>query len=241
MTRRRTRRRRLLLSLVSAGLAILAGPVVSAHAGYVHKAVGSTFPVVGTPTGIALDEQSESVYVLTAEGSLEKFNAAGAPSNFSALGSNSLSLACEYECRALAVDNSGGPNQGVIYVGRNQEEGILVILPSGASAGPIENHSGSPFGSRCGVSVDKAGRVYAVKSLESIVDRYAPAEWATHLHQEPPITGTLVTDFFNPCKGTVDSKGTLYLMQGLGESAFNALHKVPGGFGEPGCTDEPQP
>ena len=228
-----TRRRRLLLSLVFSGLAILAGPVVSAHAGYVHKAASLTFPVTGTPRGIALDEQSESVYVVTAEGSLEKFDSAGAPSNFSTLGSNSLSLACEYECRGLAVDNSGGPNQGVIYVGRNQEEGILVILPSGASAGPIENHSGSPYGSRCGVSVDKAGRVYGVKSYEKIVDRYVPAEWATHLHQEPQITGTLVPDFFNPCKGTVDSKGTLYLIQGTGEEAFNALHKVPGLFGEP--------
>ncbi len=235
MTGRPNRRRRwLLLSLVSAGLAILAGPVVSAHAGYVHQAASTSFPVVGTPTGIALDEQSESVYVLTAEGSLEKFDAAGAPSNYSALGSNSLSLACEYECRGLAVDNSGGPNQGVIYVGRNEEAGILVILPSGASAGPIENHSGSPYGSRCGVSVDKAGRVYATKTYESIVDRYAPAEWATHLHQEPQITGTLVPDFFNPCKGTVDSNGTLYLIQGAGEAVFNALHRVPGTFGEPG-------
>ena len=89
-----------------------------ANAFEIHK-LDSSFPTtgIGAPTTIAVDEQSGNVYVLDLfSGNIGKFSAAGTPVNWSALGSHLLPAACASQCNQLAVDNSGGPNQGVIYV-----------------------------------------------------------------------------------------------------------------------------
>jgi hypothetical protein len=228
------------------GLAILCLAPASSNASYVHK-YGSSFALnpAGTPAAVAVDEQSESVYVLTNEGMLEKFTAAGVPSNFSALGQNWIALSCEGFCKGLAVDNSGGVNQGVIYVGSSAfffpefneaEAAAEVILPTGTRVGPIENSSAEEGRRMCGVAVGSSGELYISVGNYNLIDRYAPQEWSTHPTQVPPIKATVrPTDFVNPCKTTVDSTGTLYVGQGPGETAANALHKyLPAAFGPAG-------
>ena len=69
-----------------------------------------------SPDFLAVDKSTGSVYVqFSGEGewAIEKFTAAGAPSNFSALGTNVVKPSCETSCAQMAVDNSGGPNQGI--------------------------------------------------------------------------------------------------------------------------------
>ena len=74
-----------------------------------------------------------------------KYDAAGAASNFSALGTNAFTVpSCATSCREIAVDNSGGPNQGVIYVSKQitaANGGINVYLPSGTPATIIKNRT----------------------------------------------------------------------------------------------------
>ena len=209
----------------------------AAQAAYVHQ-YESTFPVTGQPMGLAVDDSSGSVYALTTAGSLEKFDATGQPSNFSSLGSNTITLPCEEECREVAVDNSGGPNQGVIYVGQSYEPewGVKVFLPSGAEAKPITNYT-ETYSPPCGVAVDSHGSIYVTHNYgeeNARIDKYEPLDWSSHLNQTPHIASTLLADFFNPCRTAVDSNGDAYVQVGSGSEARNKLHRFSfEAFGEP--------
>ena len=217
-----------LLALAILGVVLLWVLPSSAGAAYVHKYT-SSFPVepVGTPSTLAVDEQSGSVYTVTTEGVLEKFDAAGVPSDFSAIGQNWIALKCEEGCRGIAVDNSGGPNQGVIYIGTanfyeseyNEEEAAVeAILPTGALAGLVENSYAPEFRRMCGVGVGPNGELYvAVAYFETVIDMYQPKAWAANPTQEPPVKASIKpTDHPNPCKMTVDSKGKSLLGSGSG-------------------------
>jgi hypothetical protein len=228
-------------------LAILWAGASTASAAYVHK-YGSSFPLepAGTPGTVAVDEESGSVYTLTSEGILEKFDAAGAPSNFSAPAKNWVALKCGEECKGLAVDNSGGPNQGVIYVGstifyesgvNDEEAAVEAILPTGTVAGLVKKSSSPDFRRMCGVGVGPKGELYvAVASFPPLIDRYQPKGWAANPTQEPAVTATIEpTDHFNPCKMTVDSQANIYWGQGAGAESANGLFKYgPSAFGSAG-------
>ena len=226
-----------LFALAVIGVAVLWLGPSAAGASYVHKYV-SSFPVepAGTPTVLAVDEQSGSVYTLTTEGKLEKFDSAGAPSNFTAPGQNWIALKCGEECRGIAVDNSGGVNQGVIYVGsswfyepgyNDEEAAVEAILPTGAVAGLVKNSSAPEFRKMCGVGVGPKGELYvAVAYFQPVIDMYQPKDWATNPTQEPPVKASIKpTDHPNPCKTTVDSQGNLYWGQGAAPESANGLFK----------------
>jgi hypothetical protein len=189
-----------------------------AHAFEIHK-LDSSFPSTGisAPTTIAVDEASGSVYVLDLfSGKIGKFTAAGTPSNWSALGSPILQAACTNKCNQLAVDNSGGPNQGVLYVSNDIDENnskrmLNVYLPSGKEAEGMRNQL-EPYTEMkfCGVATDRTEHVYIghnngiepgsytppPRNFSSAhTQRFKPGAWLpTGVSPEPqiwPATGTM--------------------------------------------------
>jgi hypothetical protein len=139
-----------------------------ANAFEIHK-LDSSFATtgVGAPTTIAVDEQTGTVYVLDLfSGNIGKYSATGTPLNWSALGSHLLPAACTSQCNQLAVDNSGGPNQGVIYVSNDIDANsptrmLQVYLPSGKEADGMRNQL-EPYTEMkfCGVATDRYEHVY---------------------------------------------------------------------------------
>lgn len=190
-----------------------------ANAFEIHK-LDSSFPAtgLGAPTTIAVDESTGNVYVLDLfSGNIAKFDAAGTPVNFSALGSPLLPAACTNLCNQLAVDNSGGPNQGVIYVSNNINDSnspnrrLLVYLPSGKEAEGWRNQlEPYPEVKSCGVATDPGEHVYVAhdRGLEpggytppprnfsaAHIQRFKPGAWLpTGVSPTPqvwPYTGTM--------------------------------------------------
>ena len=111
--------------------------------------LGSEGGGFGEVSSIAVDQQSGDVYIVTSQTGIDlyKLNAQGAPTPFTdpALGGASvINLGVTntfYENPKVAVDNSGGPHQGRIYVAANFiDEHVWAFEPSGASVSgfPLE-------------------------------------------------------------------------------------------------------
>ena len=130
-----------------------------------------------------------------------------------------------FSCSQIAVDNSGGPNQGTsTSAPATRVDASRSFLPDGTNVGPITNVPGDPiYGNEapCGVAVDDEGNLYVTHAEGQIaftfVDRYAPLEWATHHQQTVPATGTIrPLDFNSPCRTAVDSTKSLVIKLRLG-------------------------
>ena len=77
---------------------------------------------------MTVDEGTNSLYVTEAAsfgqpGKIHKFDTDGDPSNFATLGSNVLTLQGNSGTVQIAVDNSGGQNDGVLYIARGSQSG----------------------------------------------------------------------------------------------------------------------
>jgi hypothetical protein len=209
-----------------------------AHAEITHKFDSNLFPgTLSNPTSLAVDQATGDIVVL--DGSkLFKFTAAGAPSNFSALAKNELLPGCGSECANVAIDNSGGVNQGVIYVSSNEassvggERQVRVFLPSGEKADSIRNWStGERPHSFCGVATDPKGQVYVghVAAYEanqipggkadgtSYIDKLKPGAWVPEANEQKlvwPIQVTMLGLSPDPnggaCRVAANSNEDLY-------------------------------
>jgi len=146
-------------------------------------------PSFNNPQGIAIYQATGDVYVMDGSpASIKRYNPDGTPDNFSALGTNvidgqgtgdetpqnGLGFASPAESQ-IAVDNSGGPTDGNIYVTQSSPNLINVFASTGAylgqlsAAGPTTN-----FTEACGVAVDPAGAVY-VGDYGSGIHKFVPA------------------------------------------------------------------
>src|ERR1044072_5218545 len=214
------------LALVICGalaLTILLGSS-SADAATINKPAG-TFQLqsVDGPTAgaIAVDEETGSVYVMdgaccTNNRDIEKFDAAGNKSNFSSLGTNVIKPTCEESCMQIAVDNSGGPNQGVIYVSSANQVvfggGIEVYLPTGEFVGKITVRSQFEYGvAACGVDVDENGDVIAAHGEFSTsftyIDRLGVPDCSADPNAQPVVKETLAPDAAALCRTRIDPAG----------------------------------
>ncbi|MBS1885804.1 MAG: hypothetical protein JSU06_01305 [Actinobacteria bacterium] len=147
--RKSGRRGRLALLVCGAVLAAALGGAASASAEQFtpHVLSGtfagadSTTGAFGEVNGLAVDQQSGDVYVLTNRYStglkVYKFNSLGVATPFSSLsGSNVLTVTTKQAGEAaIAVDNSGGTNQGRIYVTAGGVGETWAFEPSGAAVG----------------------------------------------------------------------------------------------------------
>jgi hypothetical protein len=148
----------------------------------------SSFPesdgLVG-PQGVGVDRVTGYVYVVDVEtGTVDRFDAAGRPVAFSAsrsyiyanrlFGTPSENFSFSKPSAAqVAVDRSGGPFNGDIYVTSGHY--VDVFGSDGRFLGEL-NGSGTPqssFTLPCGVAVDSSGRVY-VGDFGGFVERYVP-------------------------------------------------------------------
>jgi hypothetical protein len=164
---------------------------------------------------------------------------------------NVIDTQCNSSCMDIAVDNSGGPNQGVIYVSttgsqntccpvqpNNESGGIQVYLPTGAFVGVIHTRSQDAevlFGGfqvrSCGVAVDDNGDLIVAhgdfSNAFSYFDKLEVSDWGTSPDLDPPITGTIASDHANPCRSDVDSEGNVYDTAGNEPESAGPLRKYP--------------
>jgi hypothetical protein len=202
----------MVLSILAATLAcvVCAVPASAAPGDY---AWFSSFGAFSSPQTVATDAATGDVYVVdVGVGNVQRFDAAGNPRNFTALGTNVLdgsSTPTGYFAFAtpqVAIDRSGGATDGSIYVTNSYAGAIDVFKPTGEYAGRLTGTAApTPNGLTCGVAVDGAGRVY-VNDYAGTVDRYVP-------------TGSVATDadydarLITPagtCPIAVDSTGAVY-------------------------------
>jgi NHL repeat len=137
------------------------------------------------PQALAVDQSNGDVYAIdTSHDKVLRFNSAGLPHDFSAgpdAGTNELSgLSFDNfpSINEIAVDNSGGPSDGNVYVTQRNSGEVKVFAPSGQPLGTLTG-TGTPagsFGEACGVAVDQSnGDVYVATSFQSHVWRYSPS------------------------------------------------------------------
>jgi hypothetical protein len=181
------------------------------------------------PQALAVDQSNGDVYALdTATDKVLRFDAAGSPHDFSAgpdAGSNELSgLSFENfpSINEIAVDNSGGPSDGNVYVTQRGSGEVKVFASSGAPLGAL-NGTGTPagsFGEACGVAVDQAnGDVYVATSFSEHVWRYSPSGSTV---EEGNYSGGIAVPF-QPCQLAAAS-GSVYV-HGYQEEAPGPLRK----------------
>jgi hypothetical protein len=145
----------------------------------------------GVTRGITVDQSNGDVYVVTwfndsgsgpAKGKISRFDSTGAPKNFTAgpdAGTNTLTAI--REIGDVAIDSSGGPLDGTIYVSEGIKPSgmVRVFANDGESHGALTG-SGTPKGSfgelnpgYSALTVDQStGDVYV--SAEAMIWRYSP-------------------------------------------------------------------
>ena len=191
----------------------------SALAGTLHPFV-SSFEAGSNPQALTVDQATGDVLVVdVGAGAVLKFDAAGNPVSFSALGSNVLDGASGADltphgqfafdspsAAQVAVDNSGGPAAGYIYV-VNLSNTIDVFDSTGTYVGEIDGSAASPQsgGELCGVAVDPSGNVYAGYHRGHI-DKYVPTD-------ANPVDDTFAGQFESVggvCNVAADGLGNVY-------------------------------
>jgi hypothetical protein len=166
------------------------------------------------PRAITVDQSNGDLYVIsTATNTLSRFTSSGLPKDFTAgpdAGTNTLTglgLQNFPSFDQVAIDNSGGPSDGNIYVTQSSAGQVKVFASSGEPLGTLDG-SGTPAGSlgeHCGVAVDQANGDVYIASYENRVWRYSPAG-ATVV--EGDYSGGIATSI-NPCQLAV-AQGSLY-------------------------------
>jgi len=233
----------ILATLCAASGGLLTG--AAAQARLIRPFIGSfgSFSHVG---GVAVDQPSGNVYVFdTGAEAIYKFNSAGQPADFSALGTNAIHGVAAYNPilfnhqSQIAVDSSNGPAKGDIYVadggGTHNPTHISIYSATGAPLGRLDNeveNVGGHWGVADGVAVDPAGNVYV--SSDEGVNKYVPVA--------NPVTNADYTAVLKesklPANIAVDSTGNIYgwvFGQGLVKYEalqFGALEASPTLFAE---------
>ncbi len=177
------------------------------------------------PQNVAVDQTTGDVYVLDiGSRSVERFDAAGRPLAFSAsqsyINANQLTgtpsegfIFDSPSAAEVAVDNSGGPFNGDIYVTDSRHEGVVdVFASSGAYLGQL-NGSGTPqrsFTEPCGVAVDGSGRVY-VADAGGFIERYTPSASTLPVADADYTVSEVSVPNGEPCAITVDSAGDVFV------------------------------
>src|SRR5579862_16356 len=166
-----------------------------------------------SPQSLAVDGASGDVYALdTNSGKLLRFTASGAPANFSAgpgEGKNEISgLSLQHfpSFDQVAVDNSGGPSAGNVYVTESGSSDVRVFASTGEELATLKGEkTPGGFGEDCGVAVDPANGNVFVASWGNRIWRYSPTG---SIVTEASYSGGVATSF-NPCELAV-ANGRVY-------------------------------
>jgi hypothetical protein len=183
----------------------------SASATVTHPFLGSfggaSGPSFTEAEAMAVDQPTGDLLVLDAgkrgagEGTIGRFHADGTPADFSALATNVIDgkgagdevpggagLAFTFpEAAQVAVDNSGGPTNGDIYVTQEQAKAVDVFAPTGQFVGQLTESKEGLLHEPCGVAVDPSGNVY-VGDFYGKIHKYTPSA-------NPPANGDNTANF----------------------------------------------
>ena len=168
--------------------------------------------------GVAVEQSTGDVYVFDADaksgtGAIYRFNSAGEPASFSALGTNVIkhvSVGAQSGVNEIAV-SSAGPTAGDIYLasfGANVRIYGSDGRPVEVAGQPAElkETAGAPWGTSCGVAVDPAGNVY-VGLYAGFVNKYTPTG-------NPVTNGNYVSSLWklaSPCNVAADAEENVYI------------------------------
>ena len=195
----------------------------SASAALVHPFVGAFGSgSLSNPQAVAVDQGSGDVYVLdVGSASIVRFDATGKPANFSALSGNVLDGAAGADltpeggfsfdsnsAAQIAVDNSGGPTDGYVYVANSFAGVVDVFAATGAYVGEITDAGAELLmgGEACGVATDPSGNVY-LSYFGAHIDKFIPID-ANPAHDT--FVSPQLTDLNQNCNIAVDSGGKVY-------------------------------
>jgi hypothetical protein len=167
-----------------------------------------------SPGGLAVDQTNGVLYVADHAGGgvVHKYDATGAPADFSALASPTLgTFSYNSNVAQLAVDASGGANNRHLYVTDSGNTAVRAFDATGAPAaftasGPyitanaLTGTPGGAFALPCGVAVDTSGLIYVGDYSAAAVDVFAPS--GAYLTQ--------IAVGFSVCEVAVDSLGNVY-------------------------------
>ena len=218
--------------VVAGGLALWSAPAQAAGVRSEIGAFGPGGPGVGVfsdPQSIAVEKSSGDVFVYDVgedeageEGNIYKFNAAGEPVDFSSTSTNVIEgVGGEAHEVQIAVNSSGGPNEGDIYVATGSK--VLIYSSSGAKLSTLTERQ-----SPCGVAVNPvSGAIYVAFHGPEEIKQYTPV---TSPVSEADYTSTLY-EVGEVCNIAVDFAGDVYAAgyEGAGgvkkyeASQFNAL------------------
>lgn len=188
--------------------ALMAFFVAPAQAAVVHPfdrafgPDGTSSTAFGRPAALAVDQSTSVVYLADlAANTVSRFDSAGQPADFSALGSNEIggfSFNSEGGVSQLAVNSTSG----VIYVVDNFANKIKAFKATGEPAefSALGSSELGGFSELCGVAVDQDGVIYAGDFLAGAVKAYnSNGEFLVSLNTA------------EPCNVAVDSQGAVYV------------------------------
>ncbi len=209
------------LALAIAALALLAlAPGASASAPF--RAYSASFGTYSgnNPRSLAVDQATGDVYVSNGS-TVARYDSTGAADNFTCTvgdpgctdgGTNTLagqSFGFFAGQSQIAVDNSGGPTEGNVYV-TSSSGAIKVYARNGTLLTTLTgtDDPAGAFGSPCGVAVDdSSGEFYVVDNSGNVM-RYTPSG-ATPL--ESDYSGAIAPGLVGPCNVAADS-GHVYVV-----------------------------
>src|SRR6476620_1685904 len=161
---------------------------------------------------IEVDDSNGYIYVYDGgTGTLHKFNSAGQPSKFANRPSNVIDgLESSFGGAVqIAVDSSGGPTDGNIYVTSRQATGVRIFDASGNPLGSI----GVEY-ANCGVSVDDSGNLFVSESPHGSFTTFGINEYRPKGSFPTEADKTASSDptngLFSTCSTGVDSLGRIY-------------------------------
>ena len=168
----------LLVCLAAADASLAAGPSRSYSTSF-----GNGHFTGSNPQALTVDQSSGDIYLINAAtSSVERYTAGGSPDNFTCAGcsTNSLSgfsFGISIGKAEIAVDNSGGPADGDVYVTDTVNNQVKVFASDGEPLITLtgtEDPNGA-FNQPCGVAVDQSdGDVYVADQSQRVW-RYTPA------------------------------------------------------------------
>src|ERR1043166_4959738 len=171
--------------LLSAG--VLIPPSASAAHPFLETLGAAEQPSFVEAEGLAVDQSNGTLLVIDGEANtVSRWNPDGTPAEFSALGTNvidgaagadetpegGLSFGTAGEVQ-IAVDNSGGANNGNIYVPQAGARVVDVFGGDGTFLGQLTESSEGPLVEPCGVTVDPSGSLY-VGDFSGAIHKYEP-------------------------------------------------------------------
>jgi hypothetical protein len=179
-------------------IAILLAPS-SASAAITHPFLGSfggaSAPSFTEAEAMAVDQSTGDLLVVDAgkrgagEGTISRFHSDGTPAPFSALGTNVIDgkgagdevpggegLTFVFpEGIQVAVDNSGGPTNGDIYVNQETAKAVDIFASTGQFIGQLTESKEGPLHNPCGLAVDPSGSVYIGDWVGGEIHKYTPS------------------------------------------------------------------